>query len=379
MSNSSQTYPPRLLRYITAIVAATVPVAVGAVVQIGRVPPDAGTALGVGLFFAAALAAEYKPVPLDEQRPAARCRSAFVFLLSMQFLFGWQYAVLGAIGSMAIVQLHDRAPLLRGVFNASSCGLSAFALGRARRSCSAGTVSPHDAETLTLLVFLGGAAYVITNVVTVAIAVSLYTGPVDPRRARGLRPPLRAGVRDHGLHRRAGDVAVDDQPAAGAAAGRPAVRAGALPALRLPLGDGHPRRRDRRADRRCETTARFQTDLREALAMGASDALAADAGADRHRQLQEHQRSLRASGRRPGADDTGAAAARRVRRRPVLPDRRRGVRAALPDEAEQDGLQRARAPARAAVADQRSRTPSRSPSAPASLATRGARPTARSC
>jgi diguanylate cyclase (GGDEF)-like protein/putative nucleotidyltransferase with HDIG domain len=128
----------------------------------------------VGLFFVAAVAAEYKPVPLDEN--GGRTVSlAFVFLLSTQFLFGWQYAVLSAILSMAVVQTHDRAPALRMTFNAASCGLSAFV--------SAGpgfllgwSVSPHNAEGLTALVFMGGAAYVSTNVVTVAVAVSMYTG-----------------------------------------------------------------------------------------------------------------------------------------------------------------------------------------------------------
>jgi diguanylate cyclase (GGDEF)-like protein/putative nucleotidyltransferase with HDIG domain len=174
VTHSSQTYPPRLLRFVIAVVALTVPVAVGAILSIAASPPDAGTALGVGLFFVAALAAEYKPVPLDEQ--GSRTVSlAFVFLLSSQFLFGWQYAVLEAILSMAILQFHDRAMPLRAAFNSSSVGLSAF-VSAAPGFALGWTVSPHNAEGLTALVFLGGAAYVTTNVITVAIAVSLYTG-----------------------------------------------------------------------------------------------------------------------------------------------------------------------------------------------------------
>ncbi|MDX6524130.1 MAG: hypothetical protein QOI17_1643 [Gaiellales bacterium] len=174
MTNSSHTYPPRLLRFVIATVAVTTPVAVGAVLHIAAHPPNLGTAVGVALFFVAALAAEYKPVPLDES--GGRTVSlAFVFLLSTQFLFGWQFAVLAAIISMVIVQTHDRQPPLRTAFNASSCGLSAF-LSAAPGFVLGWTVSPQNAEGLTLLVFLGGAAYVLTNVVTVAIAVSMYTG-----------------------------------------------------------------------------------------------------------------------------------------------------------------------------------------------------------
>jgi hypothetical protein len=171
------------------MLAVTIPVAVGAVLKIASAPPDAGTAVGVALFFVAALAAEYKPVPLDEQ--GGRTVSlAFVFLLSTQFLFGWQYAVLGAIISMVIVQVHNRAPAVRTMFNGASSGLSAF------DSAGPGfilgwTVSPHHAGALTALVFMGGAAYVVTNGITVAAAVSLYTGI-------GMREMLEDYVRHSG-------------------------------------------------------------------------------------------------------------------------------------------------------------------------------------
>ncbi len=80
MTNPSHTYPPRLLRYVTAMIAVTVPVAVGAVLQIAANRPHAGTVAGVLLFFLAATAAESKPVPLDEN--GGRTVSlAFVFLL----------------------------------------------------------------------------------------------------------------------------------------------------------------------------------------------------------------------------------------------------------------------------------------------------------
>ena len=267
MTNSSQTYPPRLLRFIAAIVAVTVPVAVGAVLHIATHPPGTGTAVGVALFFAAALAAEYKPVPLDEN--GARTVSlAFVFLLSTQFLFGWEYAALAAIISMAVVQFHERAPIRRLVFNASSCGLSAF-VSAAPAFLLGWTVSPHSAERLAILVFLGGAAYVITNVVTVAIAVSMFTGK-----------PLRAMLEDYVRH---------SGPAFGIMAFIAALAtslwmvnprlelllAGPLFALALYQRYAY---RSVIATRDAETDAltllrnhrSFQTDLREALAMGAS-------------------------------------------------------------------------------------------------------------
>src|SRR6476660_1836097 len=245
------------------MLAVTIPVAVGAVLKIASAPPDAGLAL----FFVAALAAEYKPVPLDEQ--GGRTVSlAFVFLLSTQFLFGWQYAVLGAIISMVIVQVHNRAPAVRTMFNGASSGLSAFV--------SAGpgfilgwTVSPHHAGALTALVFMGGAAYVVTNVITVAIAGSLYTGI-------GMREMLEDYVRHSGP-----PFAIMAFIAALATSlwminpRLELLLAGPLFALALYQRYAY---RSVVATRDAETDAltglrnhrSFQTDLREALALGAS-------------------------------------------------------------------------------------------------------------
>jgi diguanylate cyclase (GGDEF)-like protein/putative nucleotidyltransferase with HDIG domain len=267
VTKSSQTYPPRLLRFVIAIVALTVPVAVGAVLHIAASPPDAGTAVGVALFFVAAVVAEYKPVPLDES--GGRTVSlAFVFLLSAQFLFGWEYATLAAIISMAIEQFLARAALIRVAFNASSCGLSAF-VSAAPAFLLGWTVTPNSAERLALLVFLGGAAYVITNVVTVATAVSMASG-------RPLREILEDYVRHSGPA--FGIMAFIAALATSLWMVNPRLElllAGPLFALALYQRYAY---RSVMATRDAETDAltllrnhrSFQTDLREALAMGAS-------------------------------------------------------------------------------------------------------------
>ena len=59
--------PPRLLRYVVTVIAVTVPVAVGAALTAASSPPATDTLAGVLVFAIAALAAEFKPVPLDEQ------------------------------------------------------------------------------------------------------------------------------------------------------------------------------------------------------------------------------------------------------------------------------------------------------------------------
>jgi diguanylate cyclase (GGDEF)-like protein/putative nucleotidyltransferase with HDIG domain len=182
--------PPRLLRYVVTVIAATVPVAVGAALTVVAHPPAKDTLVGVLVFAVAALAAEFKPVPLDEQG-ARKVSLAFVFLLAAQILFGWQYAVIAALTATAIVEYAERGPSLRGAFNTSAYALSAFAsaLPAFLLGWDGGTIGSGDAGKLTVLAFAGGAAYVATNVALVAVAVALASGV-----------PLRQAPRDYLRH-----------------------------------------------------------------------------------------------------------------------------------------------------------------------------------
>jgi diguanylate cyclase (GGDEF)-like protein/putative nucleotidyltransferase with HDIG domain len=183
--------PPRLLRYVIAVIALTVPVAVGAVLKAAASPPDRSTLAGVLVFGIAALAAEFKPVPLDEQG-ARKVSLAFVFLMAAQILFGWQYAVISALVATAIVEFVERGVSLRGTFNASAYAISAFAsaLPAFLLGWDGHAIGPGDAGKLTVLAFAGGAAYVVTNVALVAVAVALAQGVPLREAPRGyLRHP----------------------------------------------------------------------------------------------------------------------------------------------------------------------------------------------
>jgi diguanylate cyclase (GGDEF)-like protein/putative nucleotidyltransferase with HDIG domain len=188
--NASASLPPRLLRYVTAVIALTVPVAVGAALKAAASPPDRSTLAGVLVFAGAALAAEFKPVPLDEHG-ARKVSLAFVFLMASQILFGWQYAVISALAATAIVEFVERGVSLRGSFNASAYALSAFvsALPAFLLGWDGHAIGPGDAGKLTVLAFAGGAAYVVTNVTLVAVAVALAQ-----------RVPLREAPRGYVRH-----------------------------------------------------------------------------------------------------------------------------------------------------------------------------------
>ena len=315
-------YPPRLLRYLTLVIVASVPVIAGSVATIIASPPTADTVVGVVVFAVAALAAEFKPVPLDEtgERSASL---AFVFLLASQVLFGWQYATLSAFIAMGAAQLVARAPKLRLAFNSSAYAISVFLSGIPAWLLGWHALTGSDAQylRLTALVLAGGAIYVTANVLLVATAVALYQGS-----------DVRVLLEDYIRHSGPAFAIMALISALAAALWNISpilelLLAGPLFALALYQRYAY---RTVVATREAETDGltllgnhrSFHTDLREALRRGGRGRDPAGPGAGRHRRLQVDQRPLRPPGRRPGAADAGRPAARRVRDRRHLPDRR---------------------------------------------------------
>jgi diguanylate cyclase (GGDEF)-like protein len=169
----SHGYPPRLYWYIAAVLGVALPVTAGAVVRVALDPPGLTTWIGVVLFFGLALLADMKPVPLDVENERV-VSLAFVFVVSSQILFGWEYAVLSAIGGVLISQMVERRPPMRSLFNAAVYGLAAFS--SAFPVFIAGQGAELDTTRLTLFAFTGGALYVIVNVVLVCGALAILSG-----------------------------------------------------------------------------------------------------------------------------------------------------------------------------------------------------------
>jgi len=164
----------RLHRFVYAVIAVAIPVAVGAVAAIASSPPDTGPAVGALLFALIALAADLKPVPLDETRERT-VSLASVFLLASTLLFGWEYATLSALVVAAVSQVIDPSGLLRGAFNTAAYGLAGFASAVPMLAAGvepiAGTSPNYD--LLVGLTFAGAACYVVVNIGLVCVAVSL--------------------------------------------------------------------------------------------------------------------------------------------------------------------------------------------------------------
>lgn len=169
------TYAPRLLRYTTAIIIASLPVVAAApffVRSLGAVD-----LLGVALFALAATVAESKPVPLDET--ASRTVSlSFIFILSEQILFGWAWGVLAAVVCMSVSQALERVPTRRLLFNTGVFALATALSALPGRSIiwDGGRLDPGQVGKLTIAVFAGGAVFVFTNVILVAIVAAIAQG-----------------------------------------------------------------------------------------------------------------------------------------------------------------------------------------------------------
>src|SRR5919198_1135198 len=156
-------YAPRLFGYATTVIAVAVPIVVGAVAAVVFDSPAPGTVVGVAVFFSLTLLAELKPVPLDEEH-GRLVSLAFVFIVSAQILFGWEYGVLISAVALVIAQAVARTPVLRTTFNAAAYAIAAFGASLPGLLIEHGAGTPHFGG-LTLLSFSEGAIFVSLNVV----------------------------------------------------------------------------------------------------------------------------------------------------------------------------------------------------------------------
>src|SRR5262245_52024851 len=163
-------YPPRLRTLIASALALSIPVLVGAAVNLALHPPGVAEGLAVLLFLALALLAELKPVPLEED-DLSTVSLAFVFILASVILFGWEEAVLVAAVSACVAQIVERKPLERTAFNTAVYALSAFA---AALPVLVLGPTPDDPVVITIDALLGGAAFVAVNFAFISLAISFH-------------------------------------------------------------------------------------------------------------------------------------------------------------------------------------------------------------
>ena len=165
--------PPRLLGYVLATCVVGTPVAAGAAAVAATSQLNTRTMLGIAMFFSFAVLAEWRPVPID---PAGRrlVSLAFVFIISSQILFGWQWSVLTGTAAISICMTFTRAEPLKVLFNSATYAIAAGLA--AVPQVLTGPVDQLGYGGLIASVFSSGAIFVLVNVMLVCIAIGLSTG-----------------------------------------------------------------------------------------------------------------------------------------------------------------------------------------------------------
>jgi diguanylate cyclase (GGDEF)-like protein/putative nucleotidyltransferase with HDIG domain len=172
-SNSALALPSRLHWYVLATCVVGAPVVVGAAAAAFMSHPSPRSILGIAMFFCFMILAEWRPVPID---PAGRrlVSLAFVFIISSQLLFGWEWSVLSGAIAIGLATTFARDEPFKVAFNSATyaiaAGLAALPL----------LVSAHVSELvygrLAGSVVAGGAIFVLANVMLVCIAIGLSSG-----------------------------------------------------------------------------------------------------------------------------------------------------------------------------------------------------------
>ncbi|HEX2110703.1 MAG TPA: diguanylate cyclase [Gaiellaceae bacterium] len=132
-------------------------------------PPSLAAVAGMAALIVGATLAEAFPVPLELEGLAAGGVSlAAVFIVGCAVLYGWAPAVVVAFVALVAIQIVQRRPIDRLLYNAAVYTLSGAAAGVAAQAFDA------DAGVGALLVdvLLGSAAFYVTNVLLIAAVVA---------------------------------------------------------------------------------------------------------------------------------------------------------------------------------------------------------------
>ena len=160
--------PARLLAVVAPVSLVGVAAFFAAAFSFARGPGSTTTVVGVCAFLVASTLAERFPVPV-EGADAYGVSLGFVFAVAALVLFGWAPATFVYVTAPAVVQLADRRPFIRTLFNAGVFGLCSTAAGLVLQY-----LHGHDAESILTQVAVTAAILYAVNIpiVTAAIAAS---------------------------------------------------------------------------------------------------------------------------------------------------------------------------------------------------------------
>ncbi|HEV2711536.1 MAG TPA: diguanylate cyclase [Gaiellaceae bacterium] len=156
------------------MIAVGAPLVAGATVLGASELRSTGSAAGIAVFFALALVAELRPVPIDVAGDRL-VSLAFVFVVGSGPLFGWEWSVVIGAAAIAVAQIPSRVGVLKLAFNSAGYGIAA-----AVASLPTAFSDEHGLEmgygALTALIVVSGGIFVFMNVVLVCVAMALASG-----------------------------------------------------------------------------------------------------------------------------------------------------------------------------------------------------------
>jgi diguanylate cyclase (GGDEF)-like protein len=158
----------RLLPLFVPVVAAGGAVLVAAILSVGVARPTVASSVGIVALLLAAFLAEAYPVPV-ETLPDGHVSLAAVFFVGAAVLFGPAEAAIVAVSVRASLDLLQRRPRVRLVYNSAAYALSAAAAGAA-----AWWIEGRSDALLVLEVVLAAGAYYVVNVVVVSAAMARW-------------------------------------------------------------------------------------------------------------------------------------------------------------------------------------------------------------
>jgi diguanylate cyclase (GGDEF)-like protein len=159
----------RLLPLFVPVGAAGGAVVVASILSVSVARPNLASLVGIVALLVAALLAEAYPVPV-ETLPDGYVSLAAVFFVGAAVLFGPAEAAIVAVSVRATLDLVQRRPRVRLLYNGAAYALSAAAAGSA-----AWWIDADSDALLVLEVMLAAAAYYVVNVVLVSAAMARWS------------------------------------------------------------------------------------------------------------------------------------------------------------------------------------------------------------
>jgi diguanylate cyclase (GGDEF)-like protein len=169
----------RLLPLLTPVVVAGSAVLGTALRSFGDAGPSGRTILGVLVLLGAAALAEAFPVPL-ESLPAGYVSLAAVFLVGTAVVYGWEAATIVAFFTRTLLEIWQRRPLIRLVYNGAT-----YSIGGAAAGGAALLVGGNGVGGLVLGVLAGSVAFYCVNILLVTAVIARWAQePFGPLLAR---------------------------------------------------------------------------------------------------------------------------------------------------------------------------------------------------